>query len=99
MRVCFSRWFWKKNHNYCNSYLIFFLMFICQNVGNLKGFLLVYLHGLYLSHYQVTAPPAEAPHIRTIKKKKSNTCLFNCLSGVLVEGPQSSGITTGNSHI
>ena len=22
----------------------FFLMFICQNVGNLKGFLLVYLH-------------------------------------------------------
>ena len=23
-------------------------MFICQNVGNLKGFLLVYLHGLYL---------------------------------------------------
>ena len=48
-----------------NSYFIFFLMFICQNVGNLKGFLLVYLHG-----YQVTAPPAEAPHIRTIKIKK-----------------------------
>ena len=31
-----------------NSYFTFFLMFICQNVGNLKGFLLVYLHGLYL---------------------------------------------------
>ena len=25
-----------------NSYFIFFFMFICQNVGNLKGFLLVY---------------------------------------------------------
>ena len=31
-----------------NSYFIFFFMFICQNVGNLKGFLLASLHGLYL---------------------------------------------------
>ena len=31
-----------------NSYFTFFFMFICQNVGNLKGFLLVYLHGLIL---------------------------------------------------
>ena len=31
-----------------NSYIIFFLMFICQNVGNLKGFLMVYLDGLDL---------------------------------------------------
>ena len=43
-----------------NSYSPFF-MFICQNVGNLKGFLMVYLHGLYLitlSSYST----GEAPH-------------------------------------
>ena len=31
-----------------NSYFTFFLMFICQNVGNLKGFLVVYVDGLDL---------------------------------------------------
>ena len=43
----FFRWFWKKKI-ITNSYFTFFFMFICQNVGNLKGFLLVYLHRLYL---------------------------------------------------
>ena len=36
----FFVWFWKKIA-ITNSYFIFLLIFICQNVGNLKGFLLV----------------------------------------------------------
>ena len=38
--IFFCLWFWIIT----NSYFIFFFMFICQNVGNLKGFLLVYLY-------------------------------------------------------
>ena len=45
--IFFFRWFCRKKI-ITNSYFIFFLMFICQNVGNLKGFLLASLHGLYL---------------------------------------------------
>ena len=45
-----------------NSYFIFFFMFICQNVGNLKGFLLVYLHGLYLITLSSYSSTGEAPH-------------------------------------
>ena len=33
-------WFWIIT----NSYFIFFYMFICQNVGNFKGFLLICQH-------------------------------------------------------
>ena len=50
-----------------NSYFTFFFMFICQNVGNLKGFLLVYLHRLYLITLSSYSSTGEAPHIRTKK--------------------------------
>ena len=45
-----------------NSYFISFFMFICQNVGNLKGFLLVYIHGLYLITLSSYSSTGEAPH-------------------------------------
>ena len=45
-----------------NSYFIPFFMFICQNVGNLKGFLLVYLHELYLITLSSYSSTGEAPH-------------------------------------
>ena len=94
----FFRWFWKKKI-ITNSYFTFFFMFICQNVGNLKGFLLVYLLGLYLITLSSYSSTGRGTSYSNNKKIKSNTCLFNCLSGVLVEGLQSSGITTWNSHI
>ena len=56
MHFFFSGGFGKKIIT--NLYFIFFFMFICQNVGNLKGFLLVYLHGLdliTLSSYSSTS--------------------------------------------
>ena len=37
-------------------------MFICQNVGNLKDFLLVYIHGLYLITLSSYSSTGEAPH-------------------------------------
>ena len=37
-------------------------------------------------------------HRPSLKKKKKNTCLFSCLSGVLVEWPQRVKINEGNSH-
>ena len=43
----FFLWFWREKI-ITNSYFIFFFMFICQNVGNFKGFLLVCLYRLYL---------------------------------------------------
>ena len=45
-------------------------MFICQNVGNLKGFLLVYLHGLYLITLSSYSSTGEAPHHSNINKIK-----------------------------
>ena len=44
-----------------NSYFIFFFMFICQTVGNLKGLLLVCLHGLYLITLSSYSSTGEAP--------------------------------------
>ena len=53
-----------------NSYFIFFLMFICQNVGNLKGFLLVYFHGLYLITLSSYSSTSRGTSYSNIKKKK-----------------------------
>ena len=67
----FFRWFWLKKI-ITNSYFIFFLMFICQNVGNLKGFLLVSLHGLYLitlSSYSSTGRGTSSSNKKKNKKK------------------------------
>ena len=54
----FFLWFWIIT----NSYFIFFFMFICQNVGNLKGFLLVCLYLPYLITLSSYSSTAEAPH-------------------------------------
>ena len=59
--IFFFRWFWKKKI-ITNSYFILFFMFICQNVGNLKGFLLEYIDGLYLITLSSYSSTGEAPH-------------------------------------
>ena len=48
----------EKNH----YTFIFFFMFICQNAGNLKGFLLVYIDGLYLITLSSYSSTGDAPH-------------------------------------
>ena len=53
-----------------NSYFIFFFMFICQNVGNFKGFLLVCLYRLYLITLSSYSSTAEGPHSSYKKKNQ-----------------------------
>ena len=69
--IFFFRWFCRKKI-ITNSYFIFFFMFICQNVGNLKGFLLASLHGLYLitlSSYSSTGRGTSSSNKKTKKQK------------------------------
>ena len=63
-------------------------MFICQNVGNLKGFLLVYLHGLYLITLSSYSSNGEAPHHSNKILNKIKYLSNQLLSGLLVEGPE-----------
>ena len=47
-----------------------FFMFICQNLGNLKGFLLVYLHGLDLITLSSYSSTGRGTSYSNNKKKK-----------------------------
>ena len=62
----FFLWFWRET----NLYFIFFFMFICQNVGNFKGFLLVCLYRLYLITLSSYSSTAEGPHSSYKKKNQ-----------------------------
>ena len=83
----FFRWFWKKKI-ITNSYFIFFFMFICQNAGNLKGFLLVYIDGLYLITLSSYSSTGEAPHHSNKILNKIKYSSIQLLIRGLVEGPQ-----------